>query len=85
MTLTLAPDVVPTDTKDGTVLLDERHGRYFKLNTTGTLVLRALLDGADLDEAADLLRQRYGIEPEQAQTDVTGLVTTLITKKLARP
>ncbi|USA02001.1 hypothetical protein NCG97_17145 [Streptomyces lydicamycinicus] len=34
-----------TDTDDGTVLLNERTGRYWQLNATGGQVLRQLLDG----------------------------------------
>ncbi|MET9290775.1 lasso peptide biosynthesis PqqD family chaperone [Streptomyces sp. NPDC003077] len=85
MTLTLAPDVVPTDTEHGTVLLDERRGRYFKLNATGTFLLRALLDGADHHQAAALLCRRYGIDPARAQADVSALVDALTAAKLARP
>ncbi|MFC0601086.1 lasso peptide biosynthesis PqqD family chaperone [Streptomyces palmae] len=85
MTLTLARDVVPTETEHGTVLLDERRGRYFKLNHTGAFVLRALLDGADREQAADLLHQEYGIDAERARTDVSALVDALCAAKLARP
>lgn len=84
MTLTLAPDVIPTDTESGTVLLDQRRGRYFTLNTTGTLVLRALLDGADRDQAASLLSERYGIDAQRAHTDVSALIDALRAAKLAR-
>ncbi|MFG3256069.1 lasso peptide biosynthesis PqqD family chaperone [Streptomyces sp. NPDC048172] len=83
MTLTLTPDVVLTDTGHGAVLLDERHGRYFNLNATGSFVLHALLDGAGHDQAADRLRERYGIGTQQAHTDVTALVDALCAAKLA--
>lgn len=84
MTLTLTPDVVLTDTGHGAVLLDERRGRYFNLNATGSLVLHALLDGADHDQAAARLRERYGIDAQRAHTDVTALIDALCAAKLAR-
>ncbi|GGZ37661.1 hypothetical protein GCM10010365_68000 [Streptomyces poonensis] len=84
MTFTLAPDVVPTDTEHGTVLLDERRGRYFKLNATGTLVLRALLDGASGERAAALLQERYGIDAERARADVSALIDAVCAARLAR-
>ncbi len=45
MTFALVPGVSVADTENGTVLLDERSGRYWMLNRTGAVVLRCLLDG----------------------------------------
>ncbi|GCE01078.1 lasso peptide biosynthesis PqqD family chaperone [Embleya hyalina] len=83
MTFALKPDVSLTPTEHGTVLLDERRGRYFQLNPTGTLVLRTLLDGATAHQAAELLSERYGITREQAATDVAALLENLRKRKLA--
>ncbi|MEU0936031.1 lasso peptide biosynthesis PqqD family chaperone [Embleya sp. NPDC005971] len=85
MTFALRPNVIPTPTEHGTVLLDERRGRYFQLNPTGTLVLGALLNGATAHQAATLLSDRYSITLEQAAADVTALLDSLRKKKLATP
>lgn len=84
MTITLAPDIAATETGDETVLLDERRGRYFKLNPTGALILRALLDGRDAGQAVALLREQFGIEEQRARADVSDLIEALRTAKLIR-
>jgi hypothetical protein len=48
----LRADVSAIDADDGLVLLDERSGKYYQLNSSGAIVLRALLD----DGSADALR-----------------------------
>ncbi|MPY55799.1 lasso peptide biosynthesis PqqD family chaperone [Streptomyces spongiae] len=83
MTFTLKPDVTPTDTEHGTVLLDERRGRYFQLNLSGGLILRTLLEGATPERAADVLRERYGITADRATADVHALLTALRDARLA--
>lgn len=40
MLLRLRPDVSVTSTAAGIVLLDERSGRYWQLNRSGSVVLR---------------------------------------------
>ena len=65
----LHPDVSTTDTDDGTVLLDERTGRYWQLNNTGAHVLRELLDGHQPADIATALASRYGIDSQQAERD----------------
>jgi hypothetical protein len=85
MTLTLHPDISTTDTDDGRVLLDERTGRYFQLNPSGALILDALATGADAQQIAHLLTQRYTIAHDRAITDVTALINHLRTAGLITP
>jgi hypothetical protein len=84
MTIALASDVVPTVTEHGTVLLDERRGRYFRLNSAAALVLSALLDGGDEGQAASLLRERFGIGAQRASADVAALLDALRAARLIR-
>ncbi|MFE2301824.1 lasso peptide biosynthesis PqqD family chaperone [Streptomyces sp. NPDC059445] len=77
MPLHLHPDVVTTDTDGGAVLLHLRTGRYFQLNTTGTSVLRGLLDGGTPDDVAAELVQRHRIGSEQAEHDVHAILDQL--------
>lgn len=83
MTFALNSDVTPTDTEHGTVLLDQRSGRYFQLNPSGGLVLRTLLEGATPERAADVLCERYGITADRAAADVHALLTALREARLA--
>ncbi|MFI6807398.1 lasso peptide biosynthesis PqqD family chaperone [Streptomyces luteogriseus] len=66
-----------TDTDDGTVLLDERTGRYWQLNNTGARVLRELLDGHQPAAIATALASRYGIDSQQAERDVSAVIERL--------
>ncbi len=82
MTVTLRPDISTTNTDDGMVLLDERTGRYFQLNPSGALILDALVNGAELAQAARLLTQRYTVTHDRALADVTALIDHLRTAGL---
>ncbi|MEV0374120.1 lasso peptide biosynthesis PqqD family chaperone [Streptomyces sp. NPDC050636] len=82
MRLHLHPDVVTTDTDDGTVLLDERTGRYWQLNTTGAHVLHRLLDGHDPVRIAADVTDRHKIDAHQAERDVTAVIEQLRTAEL---
>lgn len=85
MTLALNPDVSAADTDTGMVLLDERAGRYWHLNDTGALVLRALLDGKTPKDAAARLAERFpGVGAERAAADVAALLETLSRSRLVR-
>lgn len=85
MPLTLRRDVTATRVGDGLVLLDQRSGRYWQLNATGTVVLRALLDGSTLPEAAHELSRRSAVGIEQALADATGLLGHLHSARLVTP
>ncbi len=75
-------DVSVTDTDDGTVLLHQRTGRYWQLNTTGSRVLRRLLDGDSPDGIAAGLAADYGIDPTRAAQDVSAVIEHLRTAEL---
>lgn len=82
MTLQLRADVTTADTDEGMVLLDERAGRYWQLNSTGALVLRLLLDGAAPHQIARTLADRHAVSTEQATADVVTFLTHLHTAGL---
>ena len=82
MTFALARNVTATETEDGTVLLDQRSGRYWQLNGTASTVLHALLAGRPAEDAAALLRERHPRGSERAAEDVAELVTALRDAKL---
>lgn len=78
MPFSLRGDVSAAHSINGMVLLDERTGRYWQLNATATLVLRALLCGAAPGEVAKRLTGDYpGLSAEQADRDVADLLTAL--------
>lgn len=77
----LAPHVSVTRTADGAMLLDERSGRIFHLNTSGHEVLLATL-AEDASAAACRLGERYGIDCERARRDVATVLGDLIKRGL---
>ena len=82
MSLRLCADVSELETDEGMVLLDERAGRYWQLNRTGTFIVRTLLEGSTPQEIAKTLAQRHGVSVEQVTTDVAVLVERLQTAGL---
>ncbi|MCP2168680.1 lasso peptide biosynthesis PqqD family chaperone [Goodfellowiella coeruleoviolacea] len=85
MTTRLRADVVFTELDDGSVLLDERTGRYYQLNTTATLALRTMLDGGSPHHAAEVLADRYDTSHRRASADIVGLITRLRRLELVTP
>jgi Coenzyme PQQ synthesis protein D (PqqD) len=63
---------------DGEVIALE-HGRsvYLAANRAGTLLWRALNEGATEPQLAELLAEEYGLGPERAQADVAAFLTDL--------
>jgi hypothetical protein len=70
-------DVSVTDTEYGTVLLDERSGRYWQLNPTGAFVIDALLKGRTTEQAVAALTEEYRVAEPQARQDVMVLLDGL--------
>ncbi|MBC2878760.1 MULTISPECIES: lasso peptide biosynthesis PqqD family chaperone [Streptomyces] len=77
MALRFAPDVATAETEYGTVLLDQRKGRYWELNPTGTLVVRTLLDGGGEADAVEALVGAFAVDRRRAAADVAALVALL--------
>ncbi|MCQ4042625.1 lasso peptide biosynthesis PqqD family chaperone [Streptantibioticus rubrisoli] len=78
----LRADVTACPTDDGMVLLDERQGRYWQLNSTGALVVQALIDGATPEQVADQLSRVRPVSRERAVADVAALMDQLTRAKL---
>ncbi|SEG85541.1 Coenzyme PQQ synthesis protein D (PqqD) [Thermomonospora echinospora] len=83
--MNLSPDVIVTETDTGTVLLDERTGRYWTLNPTGGAVLRLLVDGRTPEEAAGELARRHPAFADRIAQDVRALVGSLLEEKVMVP
>ncbi|GGX58749.1 lasso peptide biosynthesis PqqD family chaperone [Streptomyces minutiscleroticus] len=82
--VTLTPAGDPTAPPAGTpaVLLDERTGRYWHLNPTAHLLVRALLSGATAHEAARCLTEAHPAAAPRAEADTHRLVTQLTDARL---
>ncbi|HZB29454.1 MAG TPA: lasso peptide biosynthesis PqqD family chaperone [Streptosporangiaceae bacterium] len=83
--MTLSADVTLTDTEHGMVLLDERTGRYWTLNLTGTAVIRLLLEGRTADDAAAALCADHPEAADRVAADVGAFVASLYEAKVIAP
>lgn len=85
MALQFRSDISTTDTDYGTVLLDERSGRYWQLNGTGALVVQILRDGGTQAEAVTALVGQFEVDESQANADVAALLDGLRSAGLVTP
>lgn len=85
MAFTLARHTAMTETAQGMVLLDERTGRYWQLNTTGAAVVKILLDGGSPQQAAAMLAARHPAAAERVAADVDRLVQALHQAQVVAP
>ena len=77
MKLTIRPGLSLAETEYGMVLLDGADGRYWTLNPSGCVVVKALGDGGGLDAAAAALVAEFDIDPDTAALDAVRLVDQL--------
>jgi hypothetical protein len=77
--------VSTVDTADGLVLLDGRSGKYYQLNSSGAIVLRALLEDGSAEAAVRTLCERFPHQTDRIATDVAAVVKHLRTVGLITP
>lgn len=67
---------------DSVVALEARSSTYVSANPAGTLLWRALAEGATRDGLADILVETYGIERQRARADADAFVAELSAQAL---
>ena len=82
MSFCLAEGVLVQKLGSELVLLHVPKGEYFELNSTGALVLEAILAGADEAGAAEQLSQRFEVDLLRAHTDISALLKHLTDRAL---
>ncbi|TLS43713.1 lasso peptide biosynthesis PqqD family chaperone [Streptomyces montanus] len=78
----LRADVSLVETEYGNVLLDERTGKYWELNPTGSFVLGELMSGGDTGAVTTRLTEEFEVDAERARSDVEALVAALVEARL---
>jgi predicted Rdx family selenoprotein len=76
-TWTLKPGVIETDLDDELVLLDPKTQGMFSLNATGRVIWQGLKSAETLEVIAQNLEQQFTVTLEQAQLDVSALISEL--------
>lgn len=77
MIIDFADHIAITETDYGVVLLDRKHGRYWKLNPTAGLVMSTLRDGGTEQDAAHEVAQRFDVDDERAAADITAVLASM--------
>lgn len=70
---------------DEIVILDAQSGQYYALNEMATEMLEKLQKGATIAATAIHICTEYDVDENDAITDITEMVDSLFTKKLASP
>lgn len=84
MSLHLQADVSIVKTADGAVLLHQRTGLYWQLNSIGLHVVQGLVRGGSVEQVAEDLSRRYQIQSEQAEDDIASVLHELSKADLIR-
>jgi hypothetical protein len=77
MDLKLREDISSATTEYGMVLLDEREGRYWQLSNTAAIVVEHVGDGRGVEQAIELITQRFDVDEPRVRADVEKLVSQL--------
>lgn len=80
--IALSPFVTMVESEDGMVFLNEKTGRYWQLNGTGSEIVQLLLGGETAESVAARIREKYPDAAEQAAADVDALIHRLRDAKL---
>jgi hypothetical protein len=75
--LNTSDTVRSTQTIDGRILLDVRHGRMFAVNAIGSKILELLEHGQDEPRIADEISRAYGMNIEVVRPDVHDFIEAL--------
>lgn len=80
--LRASPSVRVSETQDGAVLLDVKHGLCFSVNPIGVLIWKRVSDCCELEQIAQDIASTFKVSVEQARTDTQEFVDSLIEKHL---
>lgn len=76
--------VVMCELDKGLALLDLNRGRYFSLNSTGTLVWSCIEQPASVDEICAVVAKRFEIGLDVCRRDIVDLLQQLVDSGLVR-
>lgn len=81
-TYKFADNIALTELDSELVLLNLDNGEYFALNTTGALIAKLVNQGLSLAEAGKQIAEKFSIELDRAQSDVSELIGQLMEQQL---
>ncbi len=81
----VADDALSRQVGGETVIIDLATEEYFGLNAVGTLLWRGLEEGRPLPAVLDQVVERFEVDRDRAEADLTGLLAALVEAGLVRP
>jgi hypothetical protein len=85
VSLEFSDHVTLTETEYGVILLDQKQGRYWRLNPTAALVVNTLRDGGDRQDAARRVAEIFDVDRRRAEDDIADLVAGMRAAGVIRP
>jgi hypothetical protein len=82
---TVSPNAFFERVHDEGVILDNKQELYFALNESGTCVWDAVASGESVENAAQHLAERFGVDLDIARRDTYALVQDLLSRGLLKP
>ncbi|MCG3754328.1 MULTISPECIES: lasso peptide biosynthesis PqqD family chaperone [unclassified Amycolatopsis] len=62
------------ETEFGAVLLDQRSGRYWEMNPTAALIVRALEAGETPERTAEIVAGKFAVDRDRSLADVSNII-----------
>lgn len=84
MAYALADEYLWKEVKDRVVVLHFDSGKYYSLNTTGSLIWRGLLDNLSQAEIVDQICLTFDIERQAAEKDTVQMISEFVEKKFIK-
>lgn len=83
-TLEVPSHVTGTLVEGNYILADLHFGRYFALDSVGSVVWSSLVEGRSLDEAIEQVCQEFNVSPLRARQDILHFLNQLLAQGLLR-
>ena len=84
MPYSLTDEYLWKEVKGRVVILHFDSGRYYSLNSTGSLIWENLLDDLSLDEIADQVCSAFDVDRQVAKKDTEKIINDFLAKKIIK-
>lgn len=78
----LSEEYVWKEVGDRVVVLNLDSGRYYSLNSTGSLIWRALMEGLSIDQIGGRVCEMFDVDKKAAQNDAGEMIRQFLSRKM---
>ncbi len=82
-TFAMVPGVKTIEVDADTILVDVLKDKYVRLNSTGTFILRLMIEGRPFEEISEQVAQHFSIDAERASEETSSFLKELIRAGMA--